>query len=249
MATFYKKFSIWINNIQNIWKKKNALINSIVKIVFMDIPKTYIETRWEHREGFYYEHPFDYCNGVKLTFEILSDFENVFGVPFSKAQRESYAYNSALKESMYDSSIWKNNESREKAFEKIYHFNISGKSATGSSTTPLFPFEIYMMDDGFEMISFCELNSINPGISIVADKQVYCAYINPRGIRYSRCYKKGEMFVYIAFGIEIGGKKTNFYFGTDINNDIFQVNNDIANYEKAINGKLKSLFIYEKNEN
>ena len=62
-----------------------------------------------------------------------------------------------------------------------------------------------------------------------------------KGISYQRCYKKKDYFVYIAFGIEIQGKKTNFYFQTNKSNNTFQIDNNIENYTDAINGKLKPL--------
>lgn len=208
-------------------------------------PKVYIKHAWEKRKGFRYEQPIDYCNGIRLTFETIRDFENIFKTPFSIAQKESRSYNNALKESKYDSEFWKNEEAKNKAFSKIYEFNLSGKSKTGSSTTPLFPFEIYMMNDGFEMVSFCEMNAINPGFSIVAEKQKGNRLIKPKFVKYNRCYKKEDYFICLAFGIEINKRKTNFYFKTNKSNYTFQVDNDINNYRKAINGKLQPLELIE----
>ncbi len=204
-------------------------------------PKVYIKTAWEKREGFIYKEPVEYCNGIRLTFEAIRDFEKIFKTPFSVALKESRAYNDALRDSNYHSEFWKNDEAKNKAFSKIYEFNLSGKSGNASSTTPLFPFEIYMMNDGFEMVSFCELNAIDSGVSIVAGKQKGDTLINPKGVLYNRCYQKDDYFICMAFGIEIDGKKTNFYFITNKSNYTFQVDNDINNYQKAINGKLKPL--------
>jgi len=204
-------------------------------------PKIYIKHSWEKREGFRYEQPVDKCNGVRLTFETIGNFESIFGEPFAKVQKESNAYNNALNESKFKSDLWKNDKARNSAFKKIYDFNISGKSGTGSSTTPLFPFEIYMMNDGFEMLSFCELNAINSGVSIIAEKQDGLTFINPKGFKYSRCYKKEDYFIYVAFGIEINKTKTNFYFQTNKSHFTFQVDNDFSNYERAIKGHLKPL--------
>lgn len=204
-------------------------------------PEIYIKHCLEKREGFRYKQPVYYCNGKRLTFETIGDFKNIFGVPFAKVQKESNAYNNALDESKYKSEFWTNDEAKNKAFSKIYDFNLSGKSGTGSSTTPLLPFEIYMMNDGFNMVSFCELNAINPGVSIIAEKQDGLTFINPKGLKYSRCYKKDDYFIYIAFGIEINKQKTNFYFKTNKSGYTFQVDNDLSNYKKAIEGKLKPL--------
>jgi hypothetical protein len=197
-------------------------------------PKIYIKHSWENRKGFKYKQPVNYCNNVRLTYETIANFENIFGEPFAKVQKESNAYNKALNESNYKSDLWKNEKARDLAFNKIFDFNISGKSGTGSSTTPLLPFEIYMMNDGFEMVSFCELNAINPGVSIVAKKQDGTTFTKPKSLKYSRCYKKADYFIYIAFGIKINNRKTNFYFKTNKSNCYFQVDNDFSNYEKAI---------------
>ena len=182
-------------------------------------PKVYIKHAWEKREGYKYEQPVEYCNGIKLTFETIIDFENIFKTPFSVAEKESRSYNNALDKSKYYSKFWKNDEAKNKAFSKIYDFNLSGKSGTGSSTTPLFPFEIYMMNDGFEMISFCEMNAINPGLNLFvykkSKKKIGDQYVYKGKEVFSRCYKKNDLIVSLAFGITIGDKKTNFYFVTN----------------------------------
>lgn len=206
-------------------------------------PKVYIKHNWENRQGFKYKQPIDYCNGIELTYQTISNFETIFGVTFKQAQKESHAYNQALKQSKFYLDLWKNNKIRNQAFSKIYQFNLSGKSGTGSNTTPLFSFEIYMMNDGFKMLAFCELSALNPGISIVADKQDGDYIINPKGFSYNRCYQKKDYFIYLAFGIEIFGKKTNFYFQTNKSHHYFQVDNNINNYQAAINGNLKPLDI------
>ena len=97
------------------------------------------------------------------------------------------------------------------------------------------------MNDGFEMISFCELNAIDPGVIIVADGFVNDCFINPKGLQYKRCYIKEGYFIYLAFGIEINNKKTNFYFQTNKSHKFFQVDNDYVNYLKSINGELTPL--------
>lgn len=212
-------------------------------------PKVYIKHAWETREGFRYKQPVEYCNGVKLTFETIRDFEKIFNVPFSVAERESKAYNNAFNDSKYYSEFWENDEAKNKAFSKIYEFNLFGKNGTGSSTTPLFPFEIYMMNDGFEMVSFCEMNSINPGVKLFiykkSKKKIGDHYVYEGKEVFSRFYKKNDLIVSLAFGITIGGKKTNFYFVTNKSNYTFQVDNDINNYKNAINGKLQSLELIE----
>lgn len=204
-------------------------------------PSTYIEMRWERRDGCKYGQPVEYCNGSRLTHEAISEFKNVFGVSYRDAKKESRAYNDAVNESMFNSGLWKNQESRAKALNKIYEYNLSGKSGTGSTTTPLLPFEIYMMNDGFEMVSFCEMNAINPGFSIVCEKQKDNVLISPKGVKYGRCYQKDDYIICLAFGIKINGRETNFYFTTNKSEHTFQVDNNLENYEKAINGQLKPL--------
>jgi len=201
-------------------------------------PKIYIETRWEKRDGFSFLQPVEYCNNIKFT---ISNFEKIFNVPFSVVKKESDMYKNTIEDSNYNSKLWKNTDIKNKAFSKIYDFNISGKSGSISSTTPLFPFEIYMINDGFEIISFCELNAINPGLTIIADTFINNALVNPKGIQYRRSYKKDDNFIHLGFGIEINERKVNFYFKTSKSVFTFQVDNNFNNYEKAINGKLKPL--------
>ena len=106
-----------------------------------------------------------------------------------------------------------------------------------SSTTPLLPFEIFLLNDGFEMVSFSEMNAINPGVNLVTNKND-----NIIGLKYSRCYRKDDYFIILAFGIEINKKKTNFYFMTNKHPYAeFQVDNNLDNFDDAINGKLKPL--------
>ena len=133
--------------------------------------------------------------------------------------------------------MWKNNVAKQQAFDKVYEFNKSGKSGSMSSTTPLLPFEIFLLNDGFEMVSFSEMNAINPGVNLVTNKND-----NIIGLKYSRCYRKDDYFIILAFGIEINKKKTNFYFMTNKHPYAeFQVDNNLDNFDDAINGKLKPL--------
>lgn len=183
-------------------------------------PTVYIETKWENR-GSRYPQPIKYCNGKELTCEVIKNFEIIFNKEFGIASSESRAYNTALSYSKYDSELWKNDRARDNAFEKIYNFNLQGKGGTSGSVTPLLPFEIFLMNDGFEMKSFCELNALMP---------MY------------RTYVKGDVKINIAFGIIIDGRQTNFYFKTSKHPSEFQVDNNPENYTKAINGKLKPLW-------
>lgn len=204
-------------------------------------PEIFISKKQEYREGFRYKQFTEYCNGIKLTYDVVRDFEKIFNKPYREVAIESYAYNNTLDDSMFYSHFWKDENAKEKAFEKIYDFNIKGKSGTGSSTTPLFPFEIYLMNDGFEMGSFSELTALNPGTSLICDKYEGDKVYGPIGILYTRWYQKKDLMIYIGFGIRIGGVQTNFYFGSNQSNSVFQIDNNIENYNKAINLELKDL--------
>ena len=205
----------------------------------MNTPKHYIRTFQENRAGFQYPQPVERLNG-KSYYEYSEDsFERE---NWGLIAKESYNYNSALDFSMFNSELWTNEKAKIKAFEKIYQFIKDGKSGSGSSITALFPFEIFLMNDGFEMVSFCELNAMNPGLKFIADSMVGDEIINPKGIFQNRCYLKDDNFIYLAFGITVEGKKTNFYFKTSKSNHYFQVDNNIENYKKAISGALKPLY-------
>lgn len=183
-------------------------------------PDVYVYTKWEKKKGNRYEQPIKYCNNTELTVDKIKNFKDVFGIEYSDALKESSAYNNTLKDCSYHSEFWNNDKAKEKAFNKIYEFNISGKSGTGTSTTPLLPFEIFMLNDGFEMISFKELNAYHP---------------------MGRDYKKKDLAVYLGFGIQTSKVKANFYFQTSRQKGIYQVDNSVENYKKAINEELESL--------
>ena len=205
----------------------------------INTPKYYLTTKWKKRDGFSFEQPVDYCNDTKLTFEIIGNFENIFPINFSDAVKESSAFNNTLINSQYDSKLWKNDKIKDSAFNKIHDFELSGKQGTGSSVTSLFPFEIFMLNDGFEMMSFCELNAINPGLTIISEKVDNNILYNPKGVLYSRVYTKKDYNIKLCFGID---NRSIFYFKTNKNySKEFQVDNDINNYEKAINGLLKPI--------
>jgi hypothetical protein len=210
----------------------------------MQPPKYYIKTYYEPRQGFQFEQPVQRLNGKSYYEYSENSYERENWGFFLK---ESYQYNSALDYSQFNSSLWLNETIKIDAFNKIYDFINKGKSGNGSSITALFPFEIFLLNDGFKMVNFCELNAINPGVSIVAEKQNGDEIINPKGIKYTRSYLKNDNFIYLAFGIEFNKKKTNFYFQTSKSNHFFQVDNSIENYSNAINGKLPILDIRSDN--
>lgn len=201
-------------------------------------PENQIIVSWEKREGFRYPQPIERLNG-KSFFEYTPGSEEVKN--WYKYFLESKQYDDAKKYCNYDSDLWTNETAKNNAAVKIHNYITSGKSGTGSNVTPLFPFEIYLMNDGFKMLDFCELSALVPGVSIMAKSMIADKIINPKGLCYSRCYSKNNNFIYLAFGIEVNKKKTNFYFKTSKSTYAFQVDNDINNYKKAINGLLKPL--------
>jgi len=204
----------------------------------MKQPEYYIETFYEKRDGFRFEQPVQRLKGKTYYDYPESSYEREnWGI----LRIESSKYNEAIFCSQYNSELWKRKSQRNKAFLKIYEFIKKGKSGSGSSITPLFPFEIYLMNDGFKMVSFCELNAINTGVQIVAEKCIGDEIIGVKGLKYSRCYLKEDNFIYLAFGIVFYDIKTNFYFETSKSNFTFQVDNNIENYHNAINGKLRPL--------
>ncbi len=122
-------------------------------------PKPYMVFGYEYVNGHRFKQPVDRIDGKTLNEFNEDSYEaKHWGTIYWKSK----AYNDALKYSKFDSDLWISNSFRNKAFNKIYDFIENGKSGSGSTITELFPFEIYMLNDGFEMVSFCELNAINP---------------------------------------------------------------------------------------
>ena len=204
----------------------------------MTCPKYYIQIFQEKVEGMQYEQPIERMNG-KTYWEFSPDsFERQ---NWGSIYWDSRKYNDSLDYCQFNSELWTNENAKIQAFNKIYDFIKKGKSGSGSSVTQMFPFEIFMMNDGFTMDNFCELNAINSGIHIVCDKMIGDKIVNPKGIKYSRTYLKKDNFIYLAFGLETNKVNTNFYFQTSKSHHYFQVNNSIDKYLDAINGKLPYL--------
>lgn len=201
----------------------------------MTPPKDYIQTFQEKVDGMQYEQPIERLNG-KTFWEFAPDsFERK---NWGAIYWDSKKYNDALDYSQFNSDLWTNETAKKQAFNKIYDFIKNGKK---SSITQLFPFEIFMMNDGFAIDSFSELNAINTGVQIIGDKTIGDQISNPKSVECSRCYSKGDNSIYLAFGIEINNVKTNFYFQTSNSPHYFQVNNSIDKYLDAVNGKLTFL--------
>jgi hypothetical protein len=204
-------------------------------------PDFYIETKYEknviNSKGLVVEHyfpqPVEYCNGKTYfqypenSYERKSWAENYW---------KSYRFDEAITASNFNSNKWRSEEAKNKAFEIIYQFCLNGKSGNFSSITPLMPFEIELMNNGYQMIGFCELNALSPSFSIVAEKVVEDKIINPSGFIYRRAYRKESKIIGIGFG-----KKTNFYFQIMGNIKRFQVPIDMELFDKAVNGELKPI--------
>jgi len=204
----------------------------------MKQPKYYIQTFYEKRDGFRYEQPIKRLKG-KTYYEFAEgSFERE---NWGFIAKQSYYYNEAIFASQFKSKLWKSKAIKTKAFYIIYEFIRKGKSGTGSSITPLFPFEIFMLNDGFEIISFGELNAINPCVTVSCEKVIGDEIIGVKGIKKTRTYVKNNKQISLCFGLIYDKKKTNFYFEINGLNDSFQVDNSINNYEKAISGLLPSL--------
>lgn len=199
-------------------------------------PEYYIKTSWEPIDGYNFPQPIERLNG-KSYYEYPEDSyeRNNWG----KIYWDSRSYNDALDSVLFDSDFWRDSEAKLQAFNIVYSFIKSGKSGQHSSITRMFPFEIELMNNGFKMMSFCELNAINTGLKIIADKVIGNEVINPRGVSYDRWYKRGEdEKVYLGFGCD----NANFYFElSKYPGDYFQVENNLSKFNDAINGKLKKL--------
>ena len=214
-------------------------------------PNPYMVFGYEHVNGHRFKEPVDIINGKTYYDFNKNSYEKKH---WGSIYRESYSYNAALKHSKFDSELWENKSIRNKAFNEIYDFIKNGGSGDSSSITSLFPFEIYMLNDGFEMVSFCELNAINPGVSLVAESRNGDSVKNPKGFIYKRLYKKNNLYIYLAFGYsEMDNEgnvitKCNFYFKTSKSEWSYQVDNDINNYKKSINGQLTPLESWHNKE-
>lgn len=204
----------------------------------MNTPVPYMQTFYEPREGFKFEQPVQRINGMSYYQYPENSFERQ---NWGFIYYESKKYNDTLEYSRFNSELWKNNEIKKEAFNKIYEFVKNGRSKSGSSITPLFNFEIFLMNDGFKMSSFSELNAINPAITILCEKVNGDELINVLGFKKTRTYIKGKKEISLCFGLECFGVKTNFYFEISNSNDAFQVDNDFKNYKKAVKGLLPSL--------
>lgn len=138
----------------------------------------------------------------------------------------NYCYDEAFKATNFDSDLWKNEKTRSVAFEVIFDFCLKGKSRIGSPITQLLPFEIELLNRGFKIVSFCELNALCP---------MYRTYV-----------KDGKEII-IGFGVQILNqyhsvkRNVNFYFHVDNMVNFYQVPHDLSKVEDAINCRFERI--------
>ena len=171
-------------------------------------PEYYMECFWEHREGYQYKQPVDRINGKRKSEWPIDSYEyenwaNIFW--------ENLYYHSIIKTCRYNDDIW-DVDKRDEAFKIIWRDVKADKSA--SPPTPIQNMEIWLMNDGYEMVKFDMMNALKPGLNLHIDCES-----RPLGISISRFYVKGNSKVYFGFGTTINERKVNFYFnknGKDI---------------------------------
>jgi len=191
-------------------------------------PSSFIEIKWEKREDFQYLQPRRYVNGEVDCWGSHRNIEN------DQWQR-------ARDVIMDESEFWKDENAKEEAFKIVYDYI---KTLPGE-VTKMFPFEIFLMNNGFKMESFDCLTAIKPGICFIADKIEGDRVFNPRGFNYKRYYLREERLVSMQFGVN----QYKFFFNlhplNETEKDIYgcyHISNEEKDFENAINGNLKRLY-------
>lgn len=207
-------------------------------------PKYYIETRFEKtikfKEGdvrnYHYEQPVEYCNGVCYWDYNENSYERQH---WGSLFWESIWFNDCLNIARYNEKIWTDKNAMDKAFERIFT-----KKATGDGVyIPMKDFEIWLMCNGYEMISFDKMCSQSPCFAIVGDRIDGNKIYNPRGVAYTRFYhnKEANKTIHFGFGIQSDNLKFNFYFVRSGNMHLnYQTPVKVEDFEKAENCQLKS---------
>ncbi|HDZ04854.1 hypothetical protein LCGC14_0370930 [marine sediment metagenome] len=191
-------------------------------------PKYFIKTYYEHKEGFHHKQPVKKLNGKEYHQYSQDSYERK---NWGDIKLKSHKYTEALR--ICDSNLWLDEKLKENGLKVIYDFLL--KQEGSGSCTKLFPFEVFLMNDGFEMVSFCELNAFSPGVTLWLDKNN-----KPLGLSTNRLYKKIDHLVYLGFGRGKGNGK--FYFQTSVDKRFyFEVDNEFTNYDKAINAELEPM--------
>lgn len=184
-------------------------------------------------KGYPFKQNIEVINGKSYFEYSESSYERMHWGELSQKSKE---YREALYLMSENSHYWKDEVLKDDTFDIIFHF--LKKKKTFDSITKMFPFEIWLINNGFKMIGFDGLNAHNPCFSLCADKIVDDAFTNPSGVKYSREYHNGEKTISICFGYGA----TNFYFTIDRDfHKNYQVPINENDFLKGINGKLNEL--------
>lgn len=205
-------------------------------------PKEYIEIKFEKVDGFYYPQPIEYCNGIKYN-NATKELKNRWGDLYW----ESKWYNECINISRYNDNIWKNQTVKDRAFDIVF----KNKSNKDGVYVVLKDFEIYLMNKGYNMISFDKMCAQTPCFSILCERVDGNNIINPKGFSYSRFYTHPDsnISIFFGFGIKTEQLKFNFYFVHSNKSSLhYQVPIKHEDFEKAENLELPSFEeISEKN--
>lgn len=196
-------------------------------------PKYYIETRFEKVVNFpdetreyKFPQPVEYCNGKSYWQYDKNSYERQ---KWGSIYWESKWFNDCLSISRYNEKIWTDLKARDKAFEKIY----KNKSEGDGVYVPMKDFEIWLMCNGYEMISFDKMCSQSPCVKIVyKDKSAV-------GFLYTRYYQKEDKRIYFCFGLENDFIRFSFYFKHS-DNFLAYYQVPITDFEKAERLELRS---------
>jgi len=177
--------------------------------------KYYIETTFETRLGYRYPQPVDRLNGKKWNNYAPESFEYKNWAEIKKHSRE---YDHAKVVSNYDSEYWENDLVKEKTLNSIHDFILNESKEIHGAETQLLPFEIFLLNDGFEIYNFGHLNAYNP----------------------TRGYRKGRNYVCMILGYT---PKFRFCLNTQkIHYVDFHLSNKQEDYQDAINGRLNRVY-------
>ncbi len=159
--------------------------------------------------------PYLFCNDVELTKDMVESFEDTYGVGFSDCLNKNRIYNKALNAINADNII-----DYKQTLSFVLGYFTNGGSGKGCSVTPLFKFETDLINAGFEMFQYVELNALTPS---------------------SRCYRNGALQVYVSFGLVVDGRKINFYFETNQTNQSYEMNIKQNTVENLLTNNLKPI--------
>lgn len=216
-------------------------------------PKYYIETRFEKTikfgEGdirnYHYEQPVEYCNGICYWDYNETSYERK---NWGNLYWESRWFNDCLDIVRYGDKAWVDDGAMQKAFEKVFTKKSSGEGVY----TPMKDFEIWLMCNGYEMISFDKMCSQSPCFNIVGERIDGNKIYNPKGVQYTRFYSNEEngKSIYFGFGIKSENLKFNFYFVHSDNMKLnYQVPTNQKDFKKAEMCKLISFQELEESLN